>query len=40
MVVAVVDGMVCSSAIMDFHENSFWQHHFDSTRKLYTELGV
>ena len=40
LVLVVVDGMVSSSTIRDFHKNSFWQHHCDGTRKLYTNSGV
>ena len=40
LVLVVVDMMVCSSTVRDFHENSFWQHHCDGTRKLYTNSGV
>ena len=36
----VVDAMLSSSTIRDFHKNSFWQHHCDGTRKLYTNSGV
>jgi hypothetical protein len=36
LVVVVVEVMVSSSTIRDFRENSFWQHHCDGTRKLYT----
>ena len=32
--------MVSSSTIRDFHKNSFWQHHCDGIRKLYTNSGV
>ena len=38
VVVEVVDTVVSSSTIRDFHKNSFWQHHCDGTRKLYTNL--
>ena len=40
VVVEVVDTVVSSSTIRDFHQNSFWQHHCDSIRKLYTNSGV
>ena len=40
VVVDVVDEVVSSSAIRDFHKNSFWQHHCDGIRKLYTNSGV
>ena len=40
LVLVVVDGMVSSSTIRDFHKNSFWQHHCDGMRKLYTKPGV
>ena len=40
LVVEVVDLMLSSSTIRDFHQNSFWQHHCDGTRKLYTNSGV
>ena len=40
VVVEVVDTVVSSSTIRDFHQNSFWQHHCDGTRKLYTNYGV
>ena len=40
LVLVVVEVMVSSSTIRDFHQNSFWQHHYDSTRKLYTKPGV
>ena len=38
VVVVVVDTVVSSSTIRDFHQNSFWQHHCDGIRKLYTQL--
>ena len=40
VVLEVVDTMLSSSTIRDFHKNSFWQHHCDGTRKLYTNSGV
>ena len=40
LVLVVVDGMVSSSTIRDFHKNSFWQHHCDGTRKLNTNSEV
>ena len=40
LVVVVLEVMVSSSTKRDFHENSFWQHHCDGTRKLYTNSGV
>jgi hypothetical protein len=40
VVVEVVDTVVSSSTIRDFHQNSFWQHHCDGIRKLYTNSGV
>ena len=38
VVVEVVDTVVSSSTIRDFHQNSFWQHHCDGIRKLYTNF--
>jgi len=40
LVLVVLEVMVSSSTIRDFHQNSFWQHHCDSIRKLYTKPGV
>ena len=40
VVVEVVEAVVSSSTIRDFHKNSFWQHHCDDIRKLYTNSGV
>ena len=40
LVLEVVDTVVSSSAIRDFHKNSFWQHHCGGMRKLYTNSGV
>ena len=33
VVLEVVDAVVSSSTIRDFHQNSFWQHHCDGIRK-------
>ena len=40
LVVEVVDLMLSSSTIRDFHQNSCWQHHCDGIRKRYTNSGV
>jgi hypothetical protein len=40
VVLEVVDLMLSSSTIRDFHKNSFQQDHCDGTRKLYTNSGV
>jgi len=40
VVLEVVDKVLSSSTTRDFHKNSFWQHHCDGMRKLYTNSGV
>ena len=40
VVLEVVDAMISSSTIRDFHKNSFQQDHCDGMRKLYTNSGV
>ena len=40
VVVEVVDLMLSSSTIRDFHQNSFWQHHCDGIRNRYTNSRV